>query len=199
MDNKTRPNIKLVFIGDSSVGKSSLVVKYCTKAFPFEIQPTINAAYQTKIFQLADGTEIELRIWDTAGQEAYHSLAPIYFQNASIAFVVFDITSRSTFKNVEEWIKLVRDYGNKGMMVVIVANKADLESDRQIQPKEYNDLADKCGALVQETSALTGVGIEEMFDLAVNKLVEADEALQYQLYVSKNQVKQEQMKNSRCC
>ncbi|KAH0787777.1 small GTP-binding protein [Histomonas meleagridis] len=194
-----RPNIKLVFIGDSSVGKSSLVVKYCTKAFPFEIQPTVNAAYQTKIFQLPDKTEIELRIWDTAGQEAYHSLAPIYFQNSSIAFVVFDITSHSSFKNVENWIKLVREYGNKNMVVVIVANKADLENDRQVQPKEYNDLADKCGTLVQETSALTGIGIEEMFDLAVNKLIESDESLQYQLYVSKNQIGQQQVAKSGCC
>ena len=196
---KVRPNVKLVFIGDSSVGKSSLVVKYSTKTFPFEIQPTINAAYQTKIFPLADGTEIELRIWDTAGQEAYHSLAPIYFQNSSIAFVVFDITSRSSFNSVENWIKLVREYGSKNMIIVIVANKADLESKRQVQPQEYNDLADKCGTLIQETSALTGVGLEEMFDLAVNKLVEADESLQYQLYVSKSQAGQQQIRKPGCC
>ena len=195
---QARPNIKIVFIGDSSVGKSSIVVKYNTKTFSTNIQPTVNAAFVTQIYPTSLG-ELELRIWDTAGQEAYHSLAPIYFQNSSIAFVVFDITSRITFSHVEKWIKLAMEHGEENIVTVVLANKADLESERQVRSEEYEEISKKYNVTVIETSAVTGLGLDVMFEKAIDMLLKKDQSLAFRLHMASLEGNKLQTKSNSCC
>ena len=187
MNNHYRPSVKIVFIGDSGVGKSSIIGKYDKGVMPADVLPTVASAYLSKIFQVND-SEIELRMWDTAGQETYQSLAPIYFLNSMIGFVVFDITQPTTFKNVTKWITQLREYAGSEVIIVIVANKIDLESDRRVPATEYLQYAKTNGALLAETSAKTGEGINEMIKHAVNALLETNNDLRYEITSSSRRV-----------
>lgn len=192
------PNAKVVFIGDSSVGKTSIVVRHGTGALPVDTRPTVSANYTTRIYRTALG-DLELRIWDTAGQEAYHSLAPVYFQNSSIAFVVFDITNRCSFSHVEKWIRMAREHGEENIVVVVLANKADLENERMVGSEEYSEIAEKLDAEVLETSAVTGAGLDEMFERAVSLLLERDQQLAFRLHMASLDGNKLQTKSDGCC
>ncbi|OHT03267.1 Vacuolar protein sorting-associated protein 21 [Tritrichomonas foetus] len=199
MNNDSRPSVKIVFIGDSGVGKSSIIGKYDTGLMPAEVLPTIGANYLSKMFQI-DDAEIELRMWDTAGQETYQSLAPIYFLNSMIAFVVFDITQRSTFQNINSWITQLGEYGNSEVVIAIVANKIDLETERVVTKSECEQLAQKYDALFFETSAKTGFGINDMISHSLKNLVQNNNDLRYELNASKrNSVQKIHKSGNLCC
>ena len=113
---------KVVILGDSSVGKSSIINRYINKVFNDYNEPTIGAAFFTVIIN----KNIQLEIWDTAGQERYKSLAPMYYRGSHAAFVVYDITNKNSFNNALKWIdelKMITD----GCLIYLIGNKSDLE------------------------------------------------------------------------
>ena len=173
---KSCPSVKIVFLGDSGVGKSCIISKFSTGNVPLESLPTVGAAYYSKIFT-TDSFKLELRIWDTAGQETYHSLTPIYFRDSSIAFVVFDITNRKSFLSLRNWISLVREYGRKGIITICVGNKLDLQTERVIEFQELSELCQELNAYAIETSAFTGSGIDLMIQTGISKVLEKDKLL----------------------
>merc|ERR1712010_423867 len=120
---------KLVLLGDSAVGKSSLVLRFVRGQF-FEYQEsTIGAAFLTQNVSLNDYT-VKFEIWDTAGQEKYHSLAPMYYRGAAAAIVVYDITRKATFQTLKNWVKELRQLGPENIVIAIAGNKCDLEDQR---------------------------------------------------------------------
>eukprot|EP00965_Chrysotila_dentata_P235716 6200922-Pleurochrysis_carterae.AAC.1 len=134
---------KLVLLGDSAVGKSSLVLRFVRGQF-FEYQEsTIGAAFLTQTVALND-TTVKFEIWDTAGQERYHSLAPMYYRGAAAAIVVFDITNRGalvrfrvqdTFQRAKQWVKELQRQGNPNIVIALAGNKSDLSSKRKVEPE----------------------------------------------------------------
>jgi Ras-related protein Rab-5C len=124
----------------------------------------ILAAYMTKKIAI-DNTIVKFEIWDTAGQERYNSLAPIYYRDASVAMIVFDITDRESLKKAQYWVTELEKKGAPGVILCLVGNKTDLEAERKVSQEEAEAYAKTKGLIFRETSAKTGAHIEEIFNI----------------------------------
>jgi Ras-related protein Rab-22 len=128
MDGKPR-EVKVVLLGDTGVGKSSLVLRFVTNNFKPFSESTIGASFMSKMI-IVSGKTIKYQIWDTAGQEKYHSLAPMYYRGAAAAIIVYDITRKNTFNTLKNWVQELMTQGPKDISIAIAGNKADLEEKR---------------------------------------------------------------------
>ena len=154
---------KLVLLGDSAVGKSSLVLRFVRGQF-FEYQEsTIGAAFLTQTVALND-TTVKFEIWDTAGQERYHSLAPMYYRGAAAAVVVYDLTSQDSFARAQAWLRELQQQDNPNLVMALAGNKADLADQRQVSEAEARAYAEQNGLLFFETSAKTAANVEAVFN-----------------------------------
>uniref|UniRef100_A0A8C1WTC5 small monomeric GTPase n=1 Tax=Cyprinus carpio TaxID=7962 RepID=A0A8C1WTC5_CYPCA len=172
----TRPNgpnagnkicqFKLVLLGESAVGKSSLVLRFVKGQFHEFQESTIGAAFLTQTVCL-DDTTVKFEIWDTAGQERYHSLAPMYYRGAQAAIVVYDITNEESFARAKNWVKELQRQASPNIVIALAGNKADLANKRALdfQLSVYNDNS----LLFMETSAKTSMNVNEIF-MAIGKL-----------------------------
>merc|ERR1712010_256373 len=160
---------KLVLLGDSAVGKSSLVLRFVRGQF-FEYQEsTIGAAFLTQNVSLNDYT-VKFEIWDTAGQERYHSLAPMYYRGAAAAVVVYDITNADSFSRAKSWVKELQRQGSPNIVIALAGNKCDLASKRKVEASEASEYAKDNGLFFMETSAKTALNVEELFKAIAKKL-----------------------------
>ena len=150
------------------MGKTSIIQKYLKGAADPGQQSTIGAVFHTHEYNI-DNKTVTMQIWDTAGQERYKSLGPIYYRKANAAIAVFDLTERSTMTNLYEWIKAFRENADD-TFVVIAANKCDLESDIKFTLEETIEWANGIDAEVIWTSAVSGIGIDDIFD-AVSRFI----------------------------
>ncbi|CAD7667120.1 unnamed protein product [Nyctereutes procyonoides] len=123
---------KLVLLGESAVGKSSLVLRFVKGQFHEYQESTIGAAFLTQTVCL-DDTTVKFEIWDTAGQERYHSLAPMYYRGAQAAIVVYDITNTDTFARAKNWVKELQRQASPNIVIALAGNKADLASKRAVE------------------------------------------------------------------
>jgi len=160
---------KLVLLGDSAVGKSSLVLRFVKGQFHEYQESTIGAAFLTQTVPV-DDTTVKFEIWDTAGQERYHSLAPMYYRGAPAAIVVYDITYPETFARAKTWVKELQRQANPNIVIALVGNKLDLASKRQVPTDDAQAYADENNLLFMETSAKTGVNVTEVFTAIAQKL-----------------------------
>ena len=122
---------KLVMLGDTSVGKSSIIKKFAYNSFYEFEEPTIGAAFICKDIEV-DNEKIRLEIWDTAGQERYKSLTPMYFRYANIAIIVFDLTNKDSFEGVKYWMQTLEEKGEPDIFKVLVGNKKDIRNKIQV-------------------------------------------------------------------
>eukprot|EP00591_Stephanopyxis_turris_P000081 CAMPEP_0195518402 /NCGR_PEP_ID=MMETSP0794_2-20130614/12805_1 /TAXON_ID=515487 /ORGANISM="Stephanopyxis turris, Strain CCMP 815" /LENGTH=195 /DNA_ID=CAMNT_0040647355 /DNA_START=90 /DNA_END=677 /DNA_ORIENTATION=+ len=162
---------KLVLLGEASVGKSSLVVRFVQDQFHNHIESTIGAAFFTKSIPV-DGDDVTFEIWDTAGQERYHSLAPMYYRGAKAAIVVYDVTDPASYDRAHKWVDELKSSGSGGTVITLVGNKVDLE--RKVDTQEAASWAKNNGVLFVETSALTGQGVGEVFEKIARELPRGD-------------------------
>lgn len=159
--------IRVVLVGDSSVGKTSILNRLILDKFNNSEQSTVGANYHI-YSQEVDGKTIEIQLWDTAGQEKYRSLGPIYFRNSAGALVVFDLTAKETFDNLNSWIDSFTDVAGSDTVICIAANKCDLTENCEVPLTVVGQWCKTKGYHFQPTSALTGEGIPELFhELAV--------------------------------
>ena len=162
--------IKLVLLGDSGVGKTSIVTQFVSGSAPENVNPTIGAAFVTKDVTI-EGQNLELLIWDTAGQEVYRGLAPMYYRSALIAFIVYDVTKNESFDSVSYWIRELKTNVEENIVILVCGNKVDLEDKRTVDFQAAQGLATENGALYTETSATTGAGVDRMFQMAISTLL----------------------------
>ncbi|SBS81643.1 ras-related protein Rab-5C, putative (RAB5c) [Plasmodium malariae] len=171
-------NSKLVLLGDTSVGKSCIVVRFAKNEFYEYQESTIGAAFMTQLIDIGECT-IKFEIWDTAGQERYRSLAPMYYRGASAAVIVYDITNKKSFEGAKGWIHELKSVHSNDIIIALAGNKNDLESnrvvDREVKKKEaYIHLAESFAnsnnILFIETSAKTGNNVNELFLRIAKKL-----------------------------
>lgn len=155
-------SFKLVLLGDGRVGKTSLVLRYVNNIFSEKQEATVQASYLTKCL-VVEGVPITLSIWDTAGQEKFHALGPIYYRDADAALLVYDVTDSDTFVRVRKWVKELQQMAPKGIVMAIAANKSDLIRLRDLDLQEAKDYAKSIGCGLFVTSAKLGTGIEEVF------------------------------------
>ena len=167
-DQKIKLSLKILLIGDSQVGKTSLLLKYTEHIFPEEHIATIGVEYKDR-FIIRDNYNIRLQIWDTAGQERFHSITKNIYRNANGVLFVYDITNRESFNNIKNWIRDLQNVGND-VKAAILGNKLDLESNRAISHEEIEEISKEHNMPFLETSARENINVHEGFDLIVNEL-----------------------------
>jgi len=161
--------LKTVLLGESGVGKTSIALRFSTDVFKKYNESTIGASYLTKNLYI-DNNIYKFFIWDTAGQEKYHSLAPMYYRGASLALIVYDITNKNTFLTVQKWVNELKKNGPLDIMIAIIGNKVDLSDKRQVPTEHARLYAQKIDALFLETSAKDNINIHELFKNAADKV-----------------------------
>jgi len=175
VNNNQVYQFKLVLLGDTAVGKSSLVLRFVKGQFLDCQESTIGAAFLTQTVALSNET-VKFEIWDTAGQERYHSLAPMYYRGAAAAVVVYDITNRDSFYRAKAWVKELQRQGNPNIVITVVGNKTDLAKDRKIDAEEARQYTDENGIMFMETSAKTAHNVNELFVAIARKLPKTQKA-----------------------
>ncbi|XP_034384607.1 ras-related protein Rab-25b [Cyclopterus lumpus] len=154
---------KVVLIGESGVGKSNLLSRFTKNEFNHDSRTTIGVEFSTRTTQLS-GFTIKAQIWDTAGLERYRAITSAYYRGAVGALLVYDITKHLTYESVERWLKELYDHADPHIVVMLVGNKTDLESERSVPTEEAKDFAEKNGLLFLETSALESTNVEAAFN-----------------------------------
>jgi len=160
---------KLVLLGETSVGKSSLVIRFVKGQFHEYQESTIGAAFLTQTVVVGDYT-VKFEMRDTAGQERYHSLAPMYYRGAAAAIIVYDITSQPSFNRAKTWVKELQRQGSPEVVIALAGNKLDREQERQVRSDEARQYADENGLSFIETSAKTNINVRELFLAIARKL-----------------------------
>ncbi|XP_027886652.1 ras-related protein Rab-6A isoform X2 [Xiphophorus couchianus] len=153
---------KLVFLGEQSVGKTSLITRFMYDSFDNTYQATIGIDFLSKTMYLEDRT-IRLQLWDTAGQERFRSLIPSYIRDSAAAVVVYDITNVNSFQQTTKWIDDVRTERGSDVIIMLVGNKTDLADKRQITTEEGEQRAKEMNVLFIETSAKTSYNVKQLF------------------------------------
>ena len=153
---------KLILVGDSYVGKTNIMSQYIKKEFNLNSKSTVGVEFGTKIIKIDDKI-VKAQIWDTAGQERYKSITSAYYKGAKGAFIVYDITCKTTFDSVDKWIQDLSMYGDKNITMLLIGNKSDLEDKRQIKKEVGEEKAKEFGLGFIETSACSGVNINKAF------------------------------------
>ncbi|KAM8826962.1 ras-related protein Rab-11A-like [Synchiropus picturatus] len=154
---------KVVLIGESGVGKSNLLSRFTKNEFNHDSRTTIGVEFSTRTIEL-DGLTVKAQIWDTAGLERYRAITSAYYRGAVGALLVYDITKHLTYESVERWLKELYEHADAHIVVMLVGNKCDLESERAVPTEEAKDFADKNGILFLETSALLSTNVEAAFN-----------------------------------
>ena len=154
--------LKYIIIGDSSVGKSSIMVKYIYGGFDEEFKTTIGVEFGSKNIIIKEKI-YRVQIWDTAGEETFRSITRSYYKNSVCAFVVYDVTNKNTFTNVKNWVDDCKKQTPKNVIMILVGNKIDLEDKREVSFEEGENFAKDNSMLFYETSAKNGDNIENIF------------------------------------
>ncbi|KAJ9537936.1 hypothetical protein OSB04_030669 [Centaurea solstitialis] len=153
---------KLVLVGDSGVGKSNLLSRFTRNEFSLEYKPTIGVEFGSRSIRVDDKI-IKAKIWDTASQERYRSVASACYRGAVGVLLVYDTTRHNTFENVERWLKEVRHHTDSNIVIMLVGNKADLHHSRAVSTEDAKTFAKKEKMYFMETSALEALNVENPF------------------------------------
>ncbi|XP_029414821.1 ras-related protein Rab-17 isoform X3 [Nannospalax galili] len=161
---------KLVLLGSGSVGKSSLALRYVKQDFR-NVLPTVGCAFFTKVVDLG-ASSLKLEIWDTAGQEKYHSVCHLYFRGANAALLVYDITQEDSFHKAQQWLEdLEKEFSPGEVIVMLVGNKTDLGEEREVTFQEGKEFAESRSLLFMETSAKLNYQVSEVFGTVARELL----------------------------
>ena len=207
---------KVVLLGESGVGKTSIVSKYVSGTFSQFTMVSTGSSFVTKNMEIDKNNKIKFQIWDTAGEEKYRSLAKIFYKSAAAAVLVYDITIQSSFKGIKEyWAKEIKNNSPEDIIIAIAANKSDKYEEQQVPNQEGKDLARELNAIFQNTSAKLGSGIENLFKLIGEKYIDPttnisesymnkEEILEQQKIIQieefkKNNNVEEDTKKKKCC
>ena len=162
--------IKLIIIGDSSVGKTCILLRFSDDNFPTTHMPTIGIDFKIKSINVG-GQVVKLQVWDTAGQERFRTITQTYYKGAMGIILVYDCTEEKSFSNISNWMKQIEQHASKDVVKVLVGNKAD-KDDRVVDTETGKQLADEYGLAFFETSAKTGLNISELFQYVAQTVVE---------------------------
>lgn len=165
---------KVTILGDANCGKSSIILRYISNTFSDHSNPTIGATFMSKVIDF-DKKSIKLSIWDTAGQERYHSLASSYARESKACILVYDITNRDSFLNLENWYKSIQDIVPEDVAIFIVGNKEDMVENEAISLEEAKQFTFSIKGTYMRTSAKLDHGIKELFVEISKKIMRINE------------------------
>ena len=162
---------KVLLLGDSSVGKTCFLLRYCDKTFQEAHLSTIGLDYRLKSMTLNNEKNIKLQIWDTAGQDRFRALTKNYYKGANGIILIYDISATQTFENVKIWINNIKEEANPNVIIYLVGNKIDLPPEsRTITEEEGKKMANEYKLLFKEASAKLGTNVNEIFQELVEKI-----------------------------
>jgi len=187
--------LKLAFLGDSAVGKTTIIETYMDVEFNEDFISTIGWDRKKTSIILDDGKEMELSIWDTAGQERYHSVAVKVIKQVQGIIIVFDVTKKESFKNVVDWLQVIDD-NFTDVSLILFGNKCDLEDKREVAKEEAIKFANENNLKYLETSAKTKINIKEGISLIANEVYKKYKNVEPTIKLNK---KQTGKKKSNCC
>jgi small GTP-binding protein len=190
---------KVLLLGDSSVGKTCFLLRYCDKTFQDAHLSTIGLDYRLKSMTLKNKKNIKLQIWDTAGQDRFRAITKNYYKGANGIILIYDVTNLQTFENVKNWITQIREEANKNVVIFLAGNKADLpEESRAVQKEDGQKMAEEYNIPFQETSAKEGINVNETFQELVEKIDEVFSKLEIPKAEQKNILFNGKKKKSWC-
>ncbi|XP_038278016.1 ras-related protein Rab-17 [Dermochelys coriacea] len=194
---------KVVLLGSTAVGKSSIAFRYVKNDFR-ESMPTVGCSFFTQLVCLETAT-IKLEIWDTAGQEKYHSVCHLYYRGANAALLVYDIARKATFARAKLWLReLEKEFLHDEIVIVLVGNKTDLAAEREVTFEEAEEFAKSKSLTYMETSAKSNHQVTEVFMAIAQKLLkqeqQKDPALQHQSWKkSRVDLREPSNQTKKCC
>ena len=163
---------QILLLGDMAVGKTCLINRYTNGVFKEEYISTVGFDYYTKQEEINNKT-VQVKLWDTAGQERFKTLTPSFLRNAEGVIIVFDVTSQDSFDNVKGWINSIKsNLGENIIPIIIVGNKIDMENMREISKEDGKKIASENDFKYFETSAKTGIGVDEAIKEIVNQILD---------------------------
>ena len=168
------PRQKIIFVGDSGVGKTTMIKNLNEEPYQDLNESSIGIDFYSKKIKYK-GTEIRLQIWDTAGQEKYRGLIPSYIRNAALIFLIYDISSKESFNNLTQWIEFINSY--EKTKIVLCGNKIDLENERKVSKKQGEDYAKEKNLVFHEVSALENINMIKMFYRCIAELPYFDDKI----------------------
>jgi Ras-related protein Rab-18 len=164
-------NFKILLIGDSGVGKTSILSSFVNGTFEEGLKSTVGVDLRVKMVQVND-QDVRCILWDTAGQERFRTLTSAYYRGAQGVVLTYDMTSRSSFIDLKSWIKEMDQYLTTDPVTIIVANKVDRKDERTVSTSEGMAFAREQGTMYIETSAKTQQGIQQAFEELLQKIIE---------------------------
>ena len=195
---------KIILVGDTSVGKTNIINKYIKNEFREDFYATIGVEFSHKKF-IVENRKIKAQIWDTAGQERYKAITRAYYKGAKGAFIVYDITRKETFDDVDKWRNELISSCNQEITVMLIGNKCDLEDQREISKEQGEEKAKSFGFSFLETSALSGENLEKGFQMLIEEIyqkykVEQSKSDEFNLNSGAEEIKIGKMtKKKKCC
>ena len=169
---------KVILVGDSGVGKTSMINRYLNQ-FSDKIAATISTSYYNKT-EIIDNYKLNFQIWDTVGQEQYRSLNSLFFKDAHICLMVYDITRESTFKSIKDyWYESVINNGLEGVIFGLAGNKNDLYMDEKVDKNEARELSKEINATFKFTSAMQNVCVDELFKELGQRFIKSNFMLEF--------------------
>ena len=206
-DEEDIPSCKITLIGDSGVGKSSIIGRFITGFFNEEISSTLGLNYSQKYYE-KNGKKISLNLWDTAGQEKFRSLGKNFYKDSFIIIIVYDICNKASFQSIKEvWYPDIQRFGEKVNIIALVGNKKDKYEDEEVPEEEAKLYAQEIDANFFLVSANSGDGIERMFQTLadnffdiefIKKIDEARESRIDYIVLSRNGSRVDKSK-TKCC
>ena len=161
---------KVLILGDATVGKTSILLRYIDNKFETDSLSTLGVDVKYKYVTL-NNKKIRMNIWDTAGQDRFKTIAKNYYKGANAVIFVFDVNHKNTIEKIKFWINSVKDNSSKDIIEIIVGNKIDIEGKREVTKEQMKSLGQNVGMETFETSAKTGEGINEIFNYLVTNLI----------------------------
>jgi len=173
----TQPiNVKLLLIGNSSVGKSSLLLRFSDEQWLPEDESSATIGVDFRVHKMeVNGKRVKLSIWDTAGQERFRTITSSYYRGAQGIILVYDVSNRESFEALPRWYSELETYVSSSVVKILVGNKVDKEFSRQVPVAEAQQFASRMSTLFIETSAKTSVGVKEVFQEVVEKILDTPE------------------------
>ncbi|KAL5522020.1 hypothetical protein ACEPAF_1876 [Sanghuangporus sanghuang] len=169
-------NVKLLLIGNSSVGKSSLLLRFSDEQWLPEDEASATIGVDFRVHKMEiNGKKVKLSIWDTAGQERFRTITASYYRGAQGIILVYDVANRESFDALPRWYRELETYVSDSVVKILVGNKVDKEFSRQVTTEEGKAFAERMRSLFVEASAKTAVGVEEAFTEVVTRILETPE------------------------
>ena len=194
---------KVLLLGNSDVGKSSLILRYVDQVWSDTFVPTIGVDFKVKTLEI-DNKQIKMQIWDTAGQERFRNVISSYFRGSHGILLIYDITNRDSFKNLENWLIEIEKNASQNVLKILIGNKNDLVNDREIQSEEGQAFANRNGMEFIETSAKMNTNVTEAFEALAKLMMQFNS--EKKTVLSKNEPKtlkassgQDLNKKKKCC